>query len=111
MDVMDSKSIRLAIQWTIDKYRKIDVLVNNAGFAVYGPFEATNQAQAARQFNTNVFGLMEVTRELLPHFRQQKGGVLINVTSMGGGLVFRSTQSITAPSGRSRDFLKRCNMS
>ena len=74
LDVMDSVSVRAAIQYALDKYRKIDVLVNNAGYAVYGPFEATTQAQAARQFDTNVFGLMQVTREILPHFRQQKGG-------------------------------------
>jgi len=88
LDVMDSVSIRAAIQCALDKYRKIDVLVNNAGYAVYGPFEATTPAQVARQFNTNVFGLMEVTREILPLFRQQKSGVLINVASMGGRIGF-----------------------
>ena len=88
LDVMDSASIRAAIQCALDKYRKIDVLVNNAGYAVYGPFEATTPAQVARQFDTNVFGLMEVTREILPLFRQQKGGVLINVASMGGRIGF-----------------------
>jgi short-subunit dehydrogenase len=88
LDVMDSSSIRAAIQYALDKYRKIDVLVNNAGYAVYGPFEATSLAQVARQFNTNVFGLMEVTREILPLFRQQKGGILINVASMGGRIGF-----------------------
>ncbi len=88
LDVMDSASIRAAIRCALDKYRKIDVLVNNAGYAVYGPFEATTPAQVARQFNTNVFGLMEVTREILPLFRQQKSGVLINVASMGGRIGF-----------------------
>jgi len=88
LDVMDNGSIRAAIQYALAKYREIDVLVNNAGYAVYGPFEATTQAQAARQFDTNVFGLMEVTREMLPVFRQQKGGVLINVASMGGRIGF-----------------------
>ncbi len=88
LDVMDGASIRAAIQYALDKYCKIDVLVNNAGYAVYGPFEATTHAQAARQFNTNVFGLIEVTREILPVFRQQKGGVLINVASMGGRIGF-----------------------
>ena len=88
LDVMDSASIRAALQYALDKYRKIDVLVNNAGYAVYGPFEATTQAQAARQFDTNVFGLMQVTREVLPVFRQQKSGVLINVASMGGRIGF-----------------------
>jgi len=88
LDVMDSASIHAAIQNALDKYRRIDVLVNNAGYAVYGPFEATTRAQVARQFNTNVFGLMEVTREILPIFRQQQSGVLVNVASMGGRLGF-----------------------
>jgi NAD(P)-dependent dehydrogenase (short-subunit alcohol dehydrogenase family) len=88
LDVMDSVSIRAAMRYALDRYQKIDALVNNAGYAVYGPFEATTQAQIARQFNTNVFGLMEVTREILPLFRQQKGGILINVTSMGGRIGF-----------------------
>ncbi len=88
LDVMDSASIRAAIQCALDKYQKIDVLVNNAGYAVYGPFEATTRAQAARQFDTNVFGLMEVTREILPVFRRQQDGVLINVASMGGRIGF-----------------------
>lgn len=88
LDVIDGASIHAAIQCAFDKYRRIDVLVNNAGYAVYGAFEATTRAQMAREFDTNVFGLMEVTREILPIFRQQKGGVIINVTSMGGRIGF-----------------------
>ncbi len=88
LDVMDNASIRAAIQYALDRYQKIDVLVNNAGYAIYGPFEATTQTQVVRQFNTNVFGLLDVTREILPLFRQQQGGVLINVASMGGRIGF-----------------------
>jgi NAD(P)-dependent dehydrogenase (short-subunit alcohol dehydrogenase family) len=88
LDVMDGASIRTAIQYTLDKYQGVDVLVNNAGYAVYGPFEATTQEHIMRQFNTNVFGLMQVTRQFLPLFRQKKGGVLINVASMGGRIGF-----------------------
>jgi short-subunit dehydrogenase len=88
LDVMDDDSIRTAIQYTLDKYKDVDVLVNNAGYAVYGPFEATTQEQMMRQFNTNLFGLMQVTRQILPLFRQRKGGVLINVASVGGRIGF-----------------------
>jgi NAD(P)-dependent dehydrogenase (short-subunit alcohol dehydrogenase family) len=88
LDVMDGVSIRPAIQYAIDKYQGVDVLVNNAGYAVYGPFEATTPEQMTRQFDTNVFGLMQVTRQFLPLFRQQQGGVLINVASMGGRIGF-----------------------
>jgi len=88
LDVADSASIRGAIQYALDKYHHIDVLVNNAGYAVYGPFEATTQAQIERQFKTNLFGLMEVVRAVLPVFRQKKGGVIVNVSSMGGRIGF-----------------------
>lgn len=88
LDVTDSDSVKKVIQYTLAKYRKIDVLVNNAGYAVYGPFEATSPEQLSRQFETNVFGLMEVTRQMLPVFRQQREGTLINVASMGGRIGF-----------------------
>ena len=88
LDVLDGSSIRSAIQYAIDKYQGIDVLVNNAGYAVYGPFEATTPEQVKRQFDTNIFGLMQMVREFLPLFRQEKGGVLINVASMGGRIGF-----------------------
>jgi short-subunit dehydrogenase len=88
LDVMDEESIRVAIQYALDKYQGIDVLVNNAGYAVYGPFEATTKAQVMRQFDTNVFGLMQVTRQILPIFRQRKGGILVNVASIGGRIGF-----------------------
>ena len=88
LDVTDRASIQAAIQYALDKYQAIDVLVNNAGYAVYGPFEATTSAQVTRQLNTNLVGVMDVTREFLPVFRRQKGGILINVASMGGRLGF-----------------------
>lgn len=84
MDVMDRESIQSAVKFAVDKYQQIDALVNNAGYAVFGPFEAATREQIACQFNTNVFGLMEVTRELIPHFRRQKHGVILNVSSVGG---------------------------
>ncbi len=88
LDVMDRNSIHSAIQYAIDYFGGIDVLVNNAGYAVYGPFETTSRAQLARQFDTNVFGLMEVIREVLPIFRGQGAGTLINMASMGGRIGF-----------------------
>jgi len=88
LDMMDDSSIRAAIQYTLEKYQGVDVVVNNAGYAVHGPFEATTQEQVMRQFSTNVFGLMQITRQSLPLFRQGKGGVLINVASIGGRIGF-----------------------
>jgi short-subunit dehydrogenase len=57
------------------------VVLNNAGYGLAGPFEAAIPAQIRRQFDTNVFGLMEVTRAFLPHFRASKAGMFINVSS------------------------------
>jgi NAD(P)-dependent dehydrogenase (short-subunit alcohol dehydrogenase family) len=88
LDVTDPASIRHAVLSARDKYGRIDVLVNNAGYALYGPFEAATRDQIARQFDTNVLGLMEVVREVLPVLRQQRGGVIINVASMGGRIGF-----------------------
>jgi len=88
LDVMDGESVCATVQYALDKYGRIDVLVNNAGYAVYGAFEATTRSQMEREFDTNVFGLMEVTRKVLPIFRQQKEGVIVNVTSMGGRIGF-----------------------
>jgi NAD(P)-dependent dehydrogenase (short-subunit alcohol dehydrogenase family) len=84
MDVMDKDSIKAAVRYAVETCGEIDPLVNIAGFAVYGPFEAVSQEQLACQFNTNVFGLMDVTRELIPIFRKQGRGVILNVSSVGG---------------------------
>lgn len=84
LDVTDSTSVRAALQYAVDRHQRIDVLVNNAGYALYGPFEAATREQVSRQVDTNLFGLMEVTRAVLPIFRRQGGGVLINLSSVGG---------------------------
>ena len=88
LDVTDVDSIRSAIAETLDKFGRIDAVVNNAGFAVVGPFEAATQEQIDRQFQTNVYGLMNVCREILPYFREQKRGMIVNVASMGGRITF-----------------------
>lgn len=88
LDVTDGASIRTAIDSGIQRFGRIDALVNNAGYGLTGTFESMSMAQIRRQFDTNVFGLMEVTRQILPHFRANKGGTLINVASMGGRLTF-----------------------
>jgi short-subunit dehydrogenase len=84
LDVMDKDSIEKVIQYALNKYGRIDVLVNNAGYAVRGPFELSEPEQVKKQFDTNVLGLMDICRIIIPIFRRQKEGTIINVASIGG---------------------------
>jgi NAD(P)-dependent dehydrogenase (short-subunit alcohol dehydrogenase family) len=84
LDVQDRSSIEQAIAAGIDRFGGIDVVVNNAGFGLFGIFEATTREKIQEQFDVNVFGVMDVTRAILPHFRQKKAGVIINVSSGAG---------------------------
>ncbi len=88
LDVLDLASIENVVKEGIQKFGKIDVLVNNAGYGAYGPLESFPREKIIRQFNTNVIGLLDVTKALLPHFRGNKSGVIINISSMGGKVTF-----------------------
>ncbi|HEX9962435.1 MAG TPA: SDR family oxidoreductase [Pyrinomonadaceae bacterium] len=88
LDVTDTASIKEAIAATIEKFGCLDAVVNNAGYGLVGAFEAATEEQIQKQFQTNVFGLMNVCREILPVFREQKRGIIVNVASMGGRITF-----------------------
>jgi NAD(P)-dependent dehydrogenase (short-subunit alcohol dehydrogenase family) len=88
LDVTNNASIDAAIQHAAADFGGIDVLVNNAGYGVDGVFEAMTDEVIERQFDTNVFGLMRVTRAIIPYFRQRGGGTIIQIASMGGRLAF-----------------------
>ena len=88
LDVTDVESIKAAIAATLEKFGRIDAVVNNAGYGLLGAFESATQEQIAKQFETNVFGLMNVCREILPYFREQKRGYIVNVASVGGRMTF-----------------------
>ncbi|TAF68086.1 MAG: SDR family oxidoreductase [Cytophagales bacterium] len=88
LDVLDVESISQAIQNGIQKFGKIDALVNNAGYGAYGALEAFPRENIVRQFNTNVIGLIDVTKAIIPHFRQNKEGVIVNISSIGGQMTF-----------------------
>jgi NADP-dependent 3-hydroxy acid dehydrogenase YdfG len=88
LDVLDLESIQKAFQKGIQKFGGIDALLNNAGYGAYGPLEAFNRDNIVRQFNTNVIGLLDVTRAVLPHFREHKKGIIINISSIGGKMTF-----------------------
>lgn len=77
-----------AIADTIQTFGRLDAIVNNAGYGAVGAFEAATPDQIRRQFDTNVFGVMNVVRAVLPHFRAKKAGTIINVASAGGRIAF-----------------------
>jgi NAD(P)-dependent dehydrogenase (short-subunit alcohol dehydrogenase family) len=84
LDVQEQASITDAVNAGIARFGRIDALVNNAGFGLFGLFEATSKEKIAEQFEVNVFGVMEVTRAVLSHFRKNKNGVILNVGSGAG---------------------------
>ncbi len=84
LDVLDQGSIDAAIASTISDFGKIDVLLNNAGYGTQGPFEAATKDQIARQFDTNVIGLIAVMQSIIPHMKENGSGTIINVSSIGG---------------------------
>ncbi|MEO8027743.1 MAG: SDR family oxidoreductase [Bryobacteraceae bacterium] len=88
LDVTDRASITRAHIQALQIFGHIDVLVNNAGYGAFGPFEAATDEQIERQYSTNVTGLMHVTREFLPHFRERRSGIIINISSVGGRATF-----------------------
>jgi NAD(P)-dependent dehydrogenase (short-subunit alcohol dehydrogenase family) len=88
LDVTDTLSIQNAVAAGIEKFGKIDVLVNNAGYGAMGALEASTEEQVKQQFDVNLFGLIAVTKAILPGMRQQKSGIIINISSVGGRLTF-----------------------
>ncbi len=88
LDVQDHDSIQTAIDAGLERFGQIDVLLNNAGYGLMGTFESISRESIQRQFDVNVFGLMDVTRAVLPHFRANKSGLILNVSSVGGRITF-----------------------
>ncbi|MBU2643180.1 SDR family NAD(P)-dependent oxidoreductase, partial [bacterium] len=84
LDVTDDLSIKPAVDAGLTKFGKIDVLLNNAGYGAFGPLEASEKSRIEKQFNTNVIGLLETTKALLPHFRENRSGIIVNISSVAG---------------------------
>ncbi|WP_420138921.1 SDR family oxidoreductase [Sphingomonas sp.] len=84
LDVQDADSIAAAVALTQDRFGRLDALINNAGFGLSGVFEETPRAKIAEQFEVNLFGLMDVTRAVLPIMRRQRSGTIVNITSGAG---------------------------
>jgi NADP-dependent 3-hydroxy acid dehydrogenase YdfG len=84
LDVTDNKSVTNAIQAIVSKANSIDVLVNNAGYALTGAFEDLAIEEIKAQYETNLFGLIRTTQTVLPIMRKQKSGTIVNISSGAG---------------------------
>src|SRR5687768_1355590 len=84
MDVNNDDSVRNAIHKIIDEKKKIDILLNNAGYGLFGALEDISIADIKQQFETNLFGAIRTIKEVLPIMRKQKNGIIINITSIAG---------------------------
>jgi short-subunit dehydrogenase len=95
LDVCSTESVSMAVAQLMAKQERIDVLINNAGVGITGPLEEIPTAEIRKNFETNLFGPIEVMKAVLPQMRSQKTGLIINITSIAGymGLPYRSVYS------------------
>jgi NADP-dependent 3-hydroxy acid dehydrogenase YdfG len=91
LDVTNPQEVHNAVDAAIDVFGRIDVLVNNAGYGTVGAIEEVSDEAIRRQFDTNVFGALEMMRTVLPIMRQQRSGHILNVSSVGGFASFGAT--------------------
>lgn len=84
LDVTDPASVRAAVDAAVGEYGRIDVLVNNAGHGFLGALEEVSDEQARKVMETNVFGVLAVTRAVLPHMRARRSGHIVQMSSVGG---------------------------
>ncbi|MEV6030858.1 oxidoreductase [Nonomuraea sp. NPDC052116] len=84
LDVTDPAAVRRAVDAALEAFGRIDVLVNNAGYAMRGALEEITDQELRRQFDTNVFGAIDVTRAVLPAMRSQRSGHIVQMSSVGG---------------------------
>lgn len=96
LDVTGPAEIKSAVEKIYAAFGRIDVLVNNAGIGYFGALEASEDTEIRRMFEINVFGLAQITQEVLPHMRKQRSGHIINISSIGGLVGFPSVSFYNA---------------
>ena len=96
LDVTSDESVKEAIHKITNEQERIDVLVNNAGYALVGPFEELSIEEFKEQFETNVFGVIRVTQAVLPIMRRQRNGTIVNISSIAGKIGFPLTSAYTS---------------
>jgi NADP-dependent 3-hydroxy acid dehydrogenase YdfG len=96
LDVTDADAIHHAIRQAEAKFGRIDVLVNNAGYGYFGAIEEGEDAPVRTMFDTNVFGLIDMTKAVLPGMRKRHSGFIVNLSSIGGLVAFPGTGYYTA---------------
>lgn len=96
MDVNNTTEVQKAMQQAVDRFGKIDVLINNAGYGIVGAVEETPEDELRAQMETNFFGAVAVTKAFLPQFRKQKSGAIVNMSSMGGQISFAGFSAYSA---------------
>lgn len=84
VDLVNENSVSEAISKTVEKFGKLDVIVNNAGYGQLGTLEELTDKESRQNFDTNVFGSLNVIRKSMPYLRTQKSGLVINIASIGG---------------------------
>jgi NAD(P)-dependent dehydrogenase (short-subunit alcohol dehydrogenase family) len=84
LDVTEKSAVAAAVAQTIERFGRIDVAINNAGYGLFGAVEEVSEAEARAQMETNFFGALWVTQAVLPQMREQKSGHIIQVSSIGG---------------------------
>ncbi len=87
LDVTDSAATKQCINQIVEQHGTIDVVLNNAGYGLYGAFEQCDEQDVKQQYDVNVFGTMNVCRAILPHLRKWQAGTIINISSIGGKFV------------------------
>ena len=84
MDLVDEGSVKNAIEATVSHFKTIDVLVNNAGYGLLGALEELTDAESRKNYEVNVFGLLNVIRNTMPYMRANRSGHIFNISSVGG---------------------------